>query len=101
MKIIKNDQILIIAGKNKGKTGTVEKTFPKKKKIVIAGVNVIKKHLKPSKKNPQGGIVEFPAPIDVSNVKLICSKCGKPTRIGYEVLKDKKERKCKRCKETI
>jgi len=101
MKILKNDQILVISGKDKGKTGTVEKAFPKKKKLIITGANIRKKHLKPSKKNPQGGIVEFPAPTDISNVKLICPKCGKPTRIGFETIKDTKERKCKRCKEII
>lgn len=101
MKIKKNDNVLVIAGKDRGKTGKVEKVLPRLKKVVITGINMRKKHLRPSKKYPQGGILEFPAPLDISNVKLICPKCNKPTRVGFEKIKDKKERKCKKCQEII
>lgn len=101
MKIKKNDEILIIVGKDRGKTGKVEKVFPKKDKVVITGINIRKKHLKPSKKNPKSGIMEFPAPVDSSSVKLICPKCNKPTRVSFNKTEDGKKRECKRCKEII
>ena len=101
MKIKKNDEILIILGKDKGKTGKIEKVLPRSKKVVVTGINIRKKHLKPSKKNPQGGVMEFPGPLDVSDVKLICSKCNKPTRVSFNKTKDGKNRECVRCKEII
>jgi len=101
MKIKKGDEVLIIGGKDRGKTGKVEKALPSLSKIIVTGISTRKKHLKPSRKYPKGGILEFPAPIDVSDVKLICPKCSKPTRIGFEKVQDKKERMCKRCKEII
>ena len=101
MKIKKNDTVLIIAGKDNGKTGKVEKVFPEKGKVIVVGMNMRKKHLKPTKKSPKGGLTEFPGPMNISNVMLLCGKCNKPTRIGYEIIKDKKERKCKKCKEIV
>jgi len=99
MKIRKNDEVLIISGRDKGKIGKVEKALPKESKVVVTGINVRKKHLKPSKKNPKGGIMEFPGALDASSVKLICPKCNKPARVYFEKVKDKKERKCRKCKE--
>lgn len=101
MKIKKGDTVLITTGKNRSKTGKVERAIPFLGKVVISGINVRKKHLKPSRKYPKGGVLEFPAPIDTSNVKLICPKCGKPTRVGFEKVRGKKERMCKKCKEII
>jgi len=101
MNIKKNDEVLIITGKDKGKTGKVERALPKSGKVVVTGINMRKKHLKPSKKNPKGGIMEFPAALNISNVKLICPRCNKPVRVYFEKIKDKKERKCKKCKEIV
>ncbi len=101
MKIKKGDTVYIITGKDTGKKGKVEKVLVKKNKVIITGLNIFKKHTKPSKKNPQGGIIEFSAPIDISNVMIFCSKCDKPTKSGYRILKNKKQRFCKKCKEEI
>lgn len=101
MKIKKGDQVLIILGKDRNKTGKVEKVLPKKQKLVVSGLNMRKKHLKPSKKNPKGGVMEFAAAIYISDVMLICPKCNKPGRVSFEVKNDKKERKCKECGEII
>ncbi len=101
MRIKKGDKVIIVAGKDKGKTGSVEKALPKKQTVIVIGVNMRKKHLKPSRQNPQGGIKEYSAPIDISNIKFICPKCDKPTRISFEITKDSKERKCKRCKQLV
>lgn len=101
MKIKKNDKVLILAGKDKGKTGPVERIIKSKSKVVVTGVAMTKKHLKPNQQNRQGGIQEFSAPISVSNVKLICPKCDKPARVEYDKNQDKKERKCKKCSQVI
>ncbi len=97
MKIKKNDQVLIISGNDKGKKGKILKSFPAAKKIVVEGVALIKRHLKPKKSGQKGQIANLPRPIDSSNVKLICSKCGKATRVGYEIIDNKKYRICKKC----
>jgi large subunit ribosomal protein L24 len=101
MKIKKGDTILVIAGKYRGKTGQVIKVLPKEKKIIVEGINIVKKHQKPRRAGEKGQIVSKPAPIDVSNVKLICPKCKKATRVGYEVKEEKKYRICKKCKGII
>lgn len=101
MKIKKLDNVLVTSGKYKGKTGKVEKALPKAGKVLVPGVNILKKHTKPSKKNPKGGIIEITAPIDVSNVKLICPKCNKATRVGYKLIQNKKTRYCKKCSEQV
>ena len=85
MKIRKGDQVLIIKGKDRGKKGKVLRGFPKKNQVLVEGVNIKKKHRRPRREGEKGEIVEVPAPIDVSKVKLICPKCGKPTRVGYKV----------------
>ncbi|MBZ9571852.1 50S ribosomal protein L24 [Patescibacteria group bacterium] len=86
MKIKKDDQVLVISGKDRGKKGKVLKAFPEEQKLLVEGVNLRKKHIKPRRTEEKGQIIELPAPIPVSNVKLICSKCGKATRIGYKVI---------------
>jgi large subunit ribosomal protein L24 len=97
MKIRKGDQILIISGKDRGKKAKVLRAFPKEEKILAEGINLRKKHLRPKKSGEKGQIVGFPAPIHISNVKLICSKCGKATRTGYKIIDEKKYRICKKC----
>lgn len=101
IKIKKGDNVLINTGKDLGKRGAVEKVFPKKNKVTVTGVNIIKKHLKPSRKSPHGGIIDKIAPIDISNVTVVCPRCSNPTRIGYRVTEQKKMRICKKCKESI
>jgi large subunit ribosomal protein L24 len=84
LKIKKGDQVLIISGKAKGKQGAVQKVLPKKHQIFVTGVNIAKHHLKPSRKNPHGGIIDMVAPIDISNAVIICPRCMKPTRVSYQ-----------------
>ena len=97
MKIKKNDQVLIIAGNDKGKKGKVLKSLPTKDRVVVEGIALVKKHIKPKKSGQKGQIASIPRAINTSNVNLICSKCGKPTRVGYEVVDKKKYRVCKKC----
>ena len=101
MKIKKGDTVFINTGKDIGKKGTVEQVFPKENKVTVVGVNIIKKHLKPSRKNPHGGIIDKIAPIDASNVTVVCPRCTNPTRVGYKLTDNKKMRICKKCKESI
>lgn len=102
MKIKKNDKVYVIAGKDRGKSGEVTRVLTKAGAVVVAGINIAKKAVKPSKKNAQGGIVEITRPLPVSNVALVCPACGKPARIGYVVAKDgKKTRICKKCKVAV
>ena len=101
MKIHKGDTVLITSGKDRGKKNKVLQAFPKENRILIEGVNLRKKHQRPKKSGEKGQIIEFPAPIYISNVKLICPKCGKATRIGYEITNKKKNRVCKKCKQEI
>ena len=101
-KIKKNDKVIVSAGKEKGKIGAVLKVNSDAGRIVIEKVNIVKRHSKPSMQAAQGGIIEKEAPIDISNVKLICSKCAEPTRIGSRRLEDgTKVRVCKKCNESI
>lgn len=101
MKIRKGDKIKVMVGKDKGKEGKVEKVYPKQNKILVLGLNIYRKHIKKSEKFPQGGVVELPRPIDVAKVMLICPICNKPTRVGFEIKKEKKLRICKKCKSPI
>jgi large subunit ribosomal protein L24 len=102
MNIRKNDTVLVIAGKDKGKKGKVRFAYPKEKRILVDGVNFIKKHMRAQKQARQAGIIEQEAPIHVSNVMLLCSKCNHPTRIGFRFLEDgRKVRICRSCHEVI
>ncbi|MEW6002062.1 MAG: 50S ribosomal protein L24 [Nitrospirota bacterium] len=102
MGIKKNDTVRVISGKEKGKSGRVLSVFPSKDKILVEKINMIKKHMKPSRKYAQGGIIEKEAPLHISNVMLLCPKCNKPTRIGNTNLSDGgKVRICRKCKEVI
>ena len=95
MNLLKGDKVIVIAGNDKGKTGTIQKVIPEKNRVVVEGVNVRKKHNKPTQANPDGGIVEVYAPIDASNVMLVDPKTKKPTRIGHKEEKGKKVRYAK------
>lgn len=102
MRIRKNDIVLVISGNQKGKKGKVLKVFPKIERVIVEGVRLIKRHSKPTQKNPKGGIVEKEASIHVSDVMVICSKCDSPTRVGIKKLEDgRRTRICKNCEEMI
>ncbi|MCK1997724.1 large subunit ribosomal protein L24 [Paenisporosarcina quisquiliarum] len=101
MHVKKGDKVMVISGKDKGKTGVVLTAFPKKDRVLVEGVNIIKKHMKPNQANPQGGIVSHEAAIHVSNVMLIDPKTGEPTRVGSKVEDGKKVRVAKKSGEII
>jgi large subunit ribosomal protein L24 len=100
MKIRKNDTILVVAGKDRGKKGKVRFAYPDDRRLVVEGINMIKKHAKAIRDVRQAGIIEREAPIDVSNVMLLCGKCNHPTRVGFRILADgSKVRLCRVCHE--
>jgi len=102
MKIRKEDNVLIIAGKDKGKKGKVRFVYPKRNRILIEGVNMIKTHSRARQQVRQAGIIEREAPIALSDVMLICTRCNKPARVGFKILDDgRKVRICRSCKEAI
>ncbi|MEA2113707.1 MAG: 50S ribosomal protein L24 [Patescibacteria group bacterium] len=101
MKIKKDDTILVITGKDKGKKGKVLKVFPRQNKVLIEKVNIVKKHRRSKKEGEKGQIIELPKPIDSSDVKFVCPKCGQATRIGYRINKKEKNRICKKCKQEV
>jgi len=96
MKIKKGDNIIVISGKDKGKTGKISRSFPRKYMVIIDGVNIAKRHQKPRRQNQQGQIIDKPMPIHVSNVMLIDPKTNKPTRIGHRTVGGKKMRVAKK-----
>lgn len=97
-----DDQVEIIAGKDKGRVGKITRVLPNEDKAIVESLNMIKRHTKPNMANQQGGIIEKEAPIHVSNLMLVCSKCAKPVRIKMNVLEDgSKVRVCKKCEESI
>ncbi|RMF28815.1 MAG: 50S ribosomal protein L24 [Bacteroidetes bacterium] len=99
--IRKGDKVMVIAGEYKGEVGEVLEVLPKKNRAVVEGVNIVKKHQKPSQKNPQGGIVEMEAPIHISNLMLIDPKTGEPTRVGRKLVDGKLVRYAKKSGEII
>jgi large subunit ribosomal protein L24 len=102
LKVKKGDTVIILAGKDKGKRGTITRVIPTESRVVVEGVNIVKRHERPSKNNPQGGIVAIEAPLHVSNVALADPKDGKPTRVGFSVGADgSKQRVAKRSGEVI
>jgi len=107
MKIRKNDTVMVVTGDDKGKTGKVLKVFPDKNKILVEGINFIKRHTRGTQKNPKGGILEKEAALHISNVLVYCSKCSASTKVGHKVItqegtgKPTKIRICRRCGETI
>lgn len=88
MKIRKNDTVMVIAGNSRGKTGKVLKVYPAKGRVIVEGVNIIKRHTRPNQRNPQGGIVQRESPINASNVMLLDPKSGEPTRVGAKITVD-------------
>ena len=106
MKLKKGDTVLVIGGDDKGKTGKILKIFPDKNRAIVEGVNFIKRHTRPSTKNPKGGLVEKEASINLTNLKLYCSKCGAHTRVSFKVMEGegpekKKVRICRKCGEIL
>jgi len=101
MKIRKGDNVKILAGKDRGKTGKVLRVDPKEKKAVVEGLNLVKKHTRPRRQGEKGQRVSVPALMDASNLMIVCPKCSKFARIGYKVRGEKKYRVCKKCKNEI
>ena len=101
MKIKKGDKVKIILGKDRGREGQVEKVFPKSRKVLVAGLNVYKKHVRPKKEGEKGGVVEISRPLLISKVALICPKCGQTTWVGYQISGEEKLRICRKCQEII
>ncbi len=100
--IKKNDTVMVIAGKEKGKTGKVLRILPKKDRAVVEKVNFIKRHMRPGPHSRQGGIIEKESPIHISNLMVVCGKCTDPTRVGRRILEDgNRVRYCKKCDEII
>lgn len=98
MKLKRNDKIIVISGKDRGKTGKIEKILPRKNRAIVTGINIAKKSVRPSKKAPKGGQIEFHAPIDLSNLKYICPTCNKPSKVIIKRdSQGKKNRVCKNC----
>lgn len=101
MKVKKGDKVLIITGKDKGRTGKIIKSFLKEGTVLVEGINLKKKHIKAKKQGEKGQVLSTPSPLNLSNVKIICPKCGKATRISYNIEKEEKHRICKKCKSQI
>lgn len=101
MKIIKNDKVILLTGKDKGKTGKVIQVFPGDDKVIVEGLNMVKRHVRPRKEGKKGEIISVASPIHVSNVALIDPKDNKPTRVGYKMEGDKKIRVAKRSGQKI
>ena len=103
VKIHKDDNVEVLAGKDKGKRGTVVRVFEKngKVRVIVSGVNLVKKAIKRRSQQEAGGIAEIEAPLDISNVGLVCKKCGRPVKVGYKLDGDKKIRVCRKCGETL
>ena len=102
MSIRKDDLVVVLSGKDKGKQGKVLEVMPKSGKVVVEKINVVSRHTKPRKQGEQGGVLKKEAPIYACKVQVVCPRCGKPTRVGHKILKDgTKERICKKCGESL
>jgi len=102
MKIRKEDNVLVIAGKDKGKKGKIRFVYPKDNRVLVEGVNIIKTHSRARAQVSQAGLIERESPISISNVMIICTRCNKPARVGFSTLDDgRKVRICRSCKEAI
>ena len=101
MHVKKGDKVVVISGKDKGKQGTILSAYPKQNRVLVEGINIVKKHSKPSQLNPQGGIISREAAIHVSNVMPLDPKSGNPTRVGYKIENGKKVRVAKISGETL
>lgn len=101
LHVKKGDTVVLLSGKDKGKQGKVIAASPKEQKIIVEGVNIVTKHVKPRKQGEMGGIVKVEGPFYACKAMLVCPKCNKPTRIAHKVSADKKERACKACGATF
>lgn len=105
MKIKKNDKVQIISGKDKGKQGKVLQVFPREGRVSVEGLNLRIKHMRPRKQGEKGQKIQFPAPLNISNIMFTCPHCNRPTRVGYKILITEKEKKkirvCKKCKVSV
>ncbi len=102
LKIKKSDKVIVLSGKEKGKQGRILSIIPKKNRVIVERVNMIKRHMKPSRQYTQGGIIEKEGTLHISKIMLVCPRCQKPSRISNHILDDgRKVRLCKRCKEVI
>lgn len=101
MKLKKGDKVIVTLGKDRDKKGKIEKILGKSDSVIVSGINIFKRHLKPQQEGKKGGIVDLIKPLKASKVSLICPKCNQKTRIGFSVLKDEKLRICKKCKQNI
>ncbi len=102
LHVKKDDLVMIVAGKDKGKSGKVLRVLPEKERVLVENLNLIKRHTRPSQANSEGGIIEKEAPIAISNVQLLCQGCNKPARTGIKVLENgNKVRFCKKCNEIV
>lgn len=98
----KGDTVMVIKGKDAGKKGKVLKTLPDQKRVIVEGINRVRKHQRPTRALPQGGILRIELPLDASNVLFLCNKCSRPTRLGHKILgSGEKVRFCKRCGEVV
>jgi len=97
-RIKREDSVLVMKGKDRGRSGAVRKVIPKEQKVIVTGVNVVKRHMRPRGPQRPGGIVQREAPVSWSNVSILCPSCNKPARVGFRTLADgRKVRYCKRC----
>ena len=101
MNIKKNDNVMITKGKDRGKIAKISNVLPKIGKVVVLGLNKYKKHIKPTKSNPQGGIVDISMAIPASNVLVVCPSCTKPTRVKYKISDKSKNRVCAKCNQSL
>lgn len=97
-KIRSGDIVRMLTGKDKNKTGKILRAFPKERKVIVEGLNLVKKHQRPRRQGQKGQVILVPRPVDVSNVMLICKNCNKPSRMGIGIIDGKKVRICKKCK---
>jgi large subunit ribosomal protein L24 len=101
VKLKKDDKVIVLAGRDKGKTGVITRVMPQITGVVVEGINIAKRHTKPSSKVPRGGILEITKPMPSGKVALICPSCKKPTRVGYQVNNGVKERICRKCSQVV
>lgn len=103
LHVKKNDQVIVLAGRDRGRTGRVLRVFPRRNRAIVENINTIRRHTRPNpQRNIQGGIVEREAPIHLSNLQVICPECNRPARVGFQILADgRKVRICKKCGGTV
>jgi len=101
MKFKKGDEILITGGKDRSKKGKIDRVLPKEASVLVPGLNIYKRHVKKRDAQNPGGIIDFPRPIPIGRISLICPKCKKPTRVGFTGVGKDKQRICKKCKQLI